>query len=323
MKKVINFISERFALIWVFVLIAMPFVIKGEYYLHLLNSALIIIIMAVGLNLLVGFTGQVSLGHAAFYGIGAYISAYLSVTMGFSFWLALPLSGIITGFIGYLLGKAILKLKGPYLAIASIGIGEIVQLVLINWTEFTHGAEGFKGIPSPKFFGLVINNNIRYYWLLVPIVVIVYLLINTLVDSEVGRAFRSVRDGEIAAEFMGIDVTKMKVLAFTISTVLAGIAGSLLAHMDNYLSPFSFNFTQSVSYLMMVLAGGLGFKWGPIFGVFLLIFAKEWFRFFDKYQLIIYGLMLVIIIIFMPKGISSFFADLSAKLTHRSYDNGK
>ena len=247
MKKMIDFISKRFALLWVFILIAAPFVIKNVYYLHLLNYALILIIMLVGLNLLTGFAGQISIGHAGFYGIGAYVSAYLSVTMGLSFWVALPLSGIFTGFIGYLIGKPVLRLKGAYLAIASIGIGEVTRLVLINWAEVTHGAEGFKGIPSPTLFGLAINNDLRYYWLLVPIVIIVYFLINTLVDSEIGRAFRSVRDEEIAAEFMGVNVAKMKVLAFTISAVLAGIAGSLLAHMDGYLSPFSFNFTQSVS----------------------------------------------------------------------------
>jgi len=323
MKEMIDFISKRFALIWVFILIAVPFVIKNVYYLHLLNYVLIFIIMIVGLNLLTGFAGQISIGHAGFFGIGAYASAYLSVTMGLSFWVALPLSGIITGFVGYLIGKPVLRLKGAYLAISSIGIGEVTRLVLINWAGVTHGAEGFKGIPSPTLFGLAISNDLRYYWLLVPIVIIVYFLINTLIDSEIGRAFRSVRDEEIAAEFMGINVAKMKVLAFTISAVLAGIAGSLLAHMDGYLSPFSFNFTQSISYLMMVLAGGLGQKWGPIVGVFLLIFAKEWFRFFKEYQLIIYGLMLIIIILFMPKGIYGFFSDLFVKLTPRRYDNDR
>ena len=323
MKKAVQFISKRFGLVWVFLLIVIPFVVKNPYYLQLLNSALILIIIGVGLNLLTGFTGQISLGHAAFVGIGAYISAYLSVNMGLSFWLALPLSGFITGLIGYLLGRSVLKLKGAYLAIASIGLGEIALLVLANWTNVTHGAEGFKGIPSPTFFGLAINTDLRYYWLLVPIVIVVYLLINTLVDSEVGRAFRSIREDETAAEFMGVDVTKMKVLAFTISTVLAGIAGSLLAHMYGYLSPFSFNFTQSVSYLMMVLAGGLGFTWGPILGVFFLTFAKEFFRAFNQYQLVIYGLMLVVVIVFMPKGISGFFTGLSTKGIHRSRDNGR
>lgn len=321
MKKAISLLSKKLGLIWVFILLLVPFIVKNQYYLHLFNSALILIIMGIGLNLLTGFTGQISIGHAGFLGIGAYISAYLTVTMKVSFWLALPLSGIATGFIGYLIGKPILKLKGAYLSIASIGIGEITRLVLINWKEVTHGAEGFKGIPSPTIFGLAINNDLRYYWLLVPIVVVIYFLINILIDSEIGRAFRSIRDEEIAAEFMGVDVAKMKVLAFTISSILAGIAGSLLAHMDGYLSPFSFNFTQSVSYLMMILAGGLGFKWGPIIGVFLLTFAKEAFRFFNEYQLIIYGLLLVVIIVFMPKGICGYIKDLFSNPQIRRYDD--
>jgi branched-chain amino acid transport system permease protein len=323
MKKAIDLLLKRSSLIWIIALFAIPFVVDSIYYLHLINYALILIILTVGLNLLTGFTGQISIGHAGFYGIGAYVSAYLSVTMGLSFWLAFPLSGIITALIGYLIGRPILKLKGAYLSIASIGIGEITRLVLINWTEVTRGAEGFKGIPAPVFFGTAINNDMRYYWLLVPIVILVYTLVNTLIDSEAGRAFRAIRDEEIAAEFMGVNVAKLKVMSFSISSFLAGIAGSLLAHMDGYLSPFSFNFTQSVSYLMMVLAGGLGCKWGPIVGVFLLTFAKEWFRFFNEYQLIIYGLMLVLIIIFMPKGVCGSLKEAFLKMTHRRYEDGR
>lgn len=324
MKKIADLLTlKKPSIIWIIILIAIPFVVKSVYYLHLINYVLILIILTLGLNLLTGFTGQISIGHAGFYGIGAYVSAYLSVTMGLSFWIAFPVSGIITACIGYLIGKPILKLKGAYLSIASIGIGEITRLVLINWTEVTRGAEGFKGIPSPIFFGIAINNDLKYYYLLVPIVILIYFLINSLIDSEVGRAFRAIRDEEIAAEFMGVNVAKMKLVSFVISSFLAGIAGSLLAHMDGYLSPFSFSFTQSVSFLMMVLAGGLGYKWGPVIGVFLLTFAKEWFRFFNEYQLIIYGLMLVLIIMFMPKGIYGSFKEIFLKLMRRRNEDAR
>jgi branched-chain amino acid transport system permease protein len=298
-------------------LIILPFVVRNIYFLHLANIAMIMIILTMGLNLLTGYAGQISIGHAAFYGIGAYTSAFLTQRLGLSFWVALPLASLNCGLIGYLIGKPTLKLKGAYLAIASIGVGEITRLVLINWTEVTGGAEGFKGIQPPRLFGFAFNTDFRYYWLLAFIVTVVFFFMNRLFNSEIGRAFRAIREEEIAAEFMGLDTASMKVRAFVISTVLAGLAGSLMAHLDGYLSPFSFNFTQSVSYLMMVLAGGLGSAWGPVIGVLLLVFTKEAFRFFDKYQLVIYGLLLVILIVFMPRGITGAIKDGYQRLTSK------
>ena len=318
-----RFRFDKLSLFWLAVLIALPFMVKNIYYLHLANMAIILIIMTVGLNLLTGYAGQISIGHAAFYGMGAYASAFMTVRLGWSFWIALPLSGLFCSGIGYLIGKPTLKLRGAYLAIASIGVGEITRLVLINWSEITGGAEGFKGILSPKVFNLPLDNDFRYYWLLASVVTVVYFFVNRLLDSEIGRAFRAVREEEIAAEFMGADTAKLKVRAFMISTFLAGIAGCLMAHMDGYLSPFSFNFTQSVSYLMMALAGGLGSKWGPIVGVLVLTYAKEGFRFFDDYQLVIYGLLLVLLIVFMPKGVCGSFKDIYLRLGRNRGRDGK
>lgn len=314
MKKILDYLKAHLPILWIPVLLLLPFVVTNVYYLHLVNTSIILIILAVGLNLLSGYAGQISIGHAAFFGIGSYASAYLTVTCGLSFWLALPLSGIITGFIGYLIGKPTLKLRGAYLAIATIGVGEITRLVLINWADVTGGAEGFKGIPAPSFFGISLNTDFHFYWLLVPIIIAVYYFYPKMINSEIGRAFRAVQQEEIAARFMGVDAAKMKVRAFVISTFLAGIAGSLSAHNNGYLSPFTYNFTQSVSYLIMVLAGGLGCKWGPVVGVLLLTFAKEGFRFFNDYQLIIYGLLLVAIILFMPKGICGSLTALKQRM---------
>jgi branched-chain amino acid transport system permease protein len=313
----------KMPIFWLAILIALPFIVKNIYYLHLANAAIILIILTVGLNLLTGYAGQISIGHAAFYGIGAYASAFMTVRLGWSFWVALPLSGLLCSGIGYLIGKPTLKLRGAYLAIASIGVGEITRLVLINWSQVTGGAEGFKGIPSPILFKFALDSDFRYYWLLASILVVVYFFANRLIDSEIGRAFRAIREEEIAAEFMGADTANLKVRVFMISTFLAGIAGCLMAHMDGYLSPFSFNFTQSVAYLMMALAGGLGSKWGPIVGVLLLTYAKEAFRFFNDYQLVIYGLLLVLLIVFMPKGVCGSIKDLYLKLTGSRGKNGR
>ena len=303
MKKMLSLFKKHPGIWLVVLLLVIPFVVTNKYYMHLVNTVLILSILTAGLNILTGYCGQISIGHAAFYGIGAYASAILTVKLGLSFWLALPLSGLITGLLGYVIGKHTLKLSGSYMAIASIGIGEITRLVLINWTELTGGAEGFKNIPSPTFFGIALDNDLSYYWLIMPIVILIYFMYTNYVRSEVGRAYKAVNQEEIAAGFMGINTSSMKVQAFVISTVLAGIAGSLNAHLNGYLSPYTYNFTQSVSYLMMVLAGGMGFILGPVVGVLLLTFAKEMFRFFNDYQLIIYGIMLVIVIIFMPRGI--------------------
>ena len=285
------------------VLLLLPAVMPNQYYMHIVNTILITSMVAIGLNILTGYCGQISIGHAAFYGIGAYISAYLTTRMGFSYWIAIPVSGIMTAVIGYCIGAATLKLEGSYLAIASIGVGEITRLIFINWTEVTGGAEGFKKIPSPEFFGVVLKTDYQYYWLVLPIFIVIYIAYKALMESETGRAFLAVKQEETAAGFMGINTSRMKVRAFTISTLLAGIAGSLTAGMNNYLAPNTYNSTQSVSYLMMVLAGGMGTITGPLVGVTILTLAKEMFRAFNEYQMIIYGVLLVVVIIFMPRGI--------------------
>lgn len=294
-------------------LLIIPLLAKNIYYLHLLNYSLIAIILVIGLNLLSGYAGQISIGHAAFYGMGAYFSAIMTVTYKLSFWLVLPLSGLFTATIGYIVGRATLRLKGAYLAVASIGIGVITQMIMTNWTAVTMGAQGFKGIKFPVLFGFKFNTDFRYYYLIAAILVIVYWAVSRIIESGMGRSLRAIREDETAAQFMGVDAKNLKIAAFVISTFLAGIAGSLLAHLEGYLSPYSFGFTQSVGFLLMALAGGLGYKLGPIIGVLVLTFAREFIRFFNDYQLVIYGLMLIMIIVFMPRGISGFLISTFGK----------
>lgn len=245
MSKVFAFIKKHPGIFGIVLLLLIPVFLKNKYYMHLVNTVMILSILAAGLNLLTGYCGQISIGHAAFFGIGAYASAILTVKVGLSFWLALPFSGVITGLMGYAIGKPTLKLNGSYLAIASIGVGEIAKLILINWTELTGGAEGFKNIPAPVFFGIALKNDLQYYWLIAPIVVLVYFMYSTLTHSETGRAFKAIQQEPTASEFMGINISSMKVRAFVISAVLAGIAGSLNAHLNGYLSPYTYRFPPS------------------------------------------------------------------------------
>lgn len=317
MRRVASAVERFSGLLLLALLASVPFVVTNIYYLHLMNYSLVAIVLVMGLNLLSGYAGQISIGHAAFYGIGAYCSAIMTVTYKVSFWVALPLSGFVAAAVGYVVARATSRLKGAYLAIATIGIGVITQMIMTNWTEVTMGAQGFKGIRYPVLFGLKLNSDVRYYWLVAAVVAITYWAVGRLIDSEMGRALRAIREDETAAQFMGVDAGALKVKAFMVSAFLAGIAGSLLAHLDGYLSPYSFGFAQSVGFLLMALAGGLGYKAGPIVGVIALTFAREYIRFFNDYQLVVYGLMLILIIVFMPKGISGFLASTFDRIMKR------
>ncbi len=284
-------------------ILTIPLIIQNRYYLHIINIIGISIILTVGLNVLVGYSGKISIGHAAFYGFGAYASAILTTRFGLSFWLALPVIVLIAALFGYVIGKPILKLEGAYLAIATIGIGEITQLILMNWTNMTGGGAGFKHIPPPAIGSFEIDSEFRYFYLIYVMAIVLFIVTGWIIKSEIGRGWMAIRENDVAAHMMGINIVSEKVKAFIISVVYAAIAGSLFAHLVGYISPGSFSFQESVAFLCMVLAGGMGFMGGPIVGSVVLIYGREMSRTFNEYQLVIYGLLLMVIIIFMPRGI--------------------
>lgn len=294
-----------------------PTVVSSLYLIHLANLGVITVIVTVGLNLLTGYAGQISIGHAAFYSVGAYTAAILAVHLHAPFLVTLPAAAAVAGVMGWIIGRPTLRLKGAYLAMATIGIGEIVQLVALNWTDLTGGAQGLKGVPSPVILGVDFGSERNYFYLVFTVALAIYWVTNRLIDSEVGRAWRAIKDNELAAQVMGVDVSRMKTLAFVISTAIAGIAGALYAHLMNYVSPYGFGFRESVAFLCMALAGGLGWRWGPIFGVVLLTAGRESFRAFNDYQLVVYGLLLIGVIVFMPKGIVGTFDSLIGSLKRR------
>lgn len=249
------------------------------------------IIMAVSLNLITGFTGQFTLGHAGFMAIGAYFSAVMTVKWGIYFPVSLLCGGILAAVFGVLIGLPTLRLKGDYLAIATLGFGEVIRVVLLN-TKYVGGAAGFFGIPR------LINWTWAFF-----IMVLTVIVIRNLLWSSYGRACISIREDEIASELMGIDVTKYKVLAFTVGAFFAGLGGGVYAHYFYGMQPGTFNFMKSIDYLVMVVLGGMGSITGSILAAVVLTIVNVVLQQYSEIRMILYALLLIVIMIFRPQGL--------------------
>jgi branched-chain amino acid transport system permease protein len=287
-----------------------------SYYLYLANLIVIYMVGALGLNIVVGFAGQLSLGHAAFFAVGAYMSAYLSLVHGLSFWLAMPISCIAAGILGFLVGLPSLRLRGPYLALCTAGFGEVVILI-INNTEVLGRSKGLDKIPKPLFPGLDFGNRTTWYFVLVLFVILMVYVSWRLVESHVGRALMAIKANETAARASGINTFYYKVLAFTASAVFAGLSGSLYAHYIGYVSPDTFTFSVSVAFLSMVVVGGLATQVGPLIGAALILALPDTLSFLSQYKMIFYGAIIVACMVFMPNGLVSVEAKLAAALLRK------
>lgn len=292
----------------VVLVLAIPMLVPNNYYMGLANLALIYIIVAIGLNFIYGYTGYISFAQAGFFGIGAYTSALLAVDGHIGFWVTLPLSALVAAVVGIMLGIPALKLSGHYLAMCTIGFGIIVQMILQNWTAFTHGAQGIGGIPGISLGPWVISNPTQYYYFTLVFACLATLLSWTIEHSNLGRSFKAVREDEIAASTSGINLTFTKVFSFALSALFAGFAGGLYAHMSSYISPDTFSFDQSIIFFTMVLVGGAGTVWGPIVGAVLLTFIPELLRFLQEYYMALFGIGICLAMLFMPQGIVRLFA---------------
>jgi len=277
--------------------------ISNDYVLRVLTIAGVFIILTLSLNLVTGYTGQFCLGWAAFYGIGAYTSALLAMKLSFSFWLALPLGGLMAALFGILLGIPTLRLKDIYLAITTLGFGEIIRLILLNWTDLTRGSMGLPGIPSPRLFGYEFSSNLPYYYLILILVLITVFTMYRLIDSRIGRALIAIREDDLAAKTAGIDITAYKVMAFAVGAFFAGIAGSFYAHYSSFIDPHTFSFMESISILAMVVLGGMGSIPGSIIGALILSIIPELLRDLSEYRMIMYGLIMMAVMIIRPQGI--------------------
>jgi len=282
--------------------LAAPWLIRNEYYLHILITIGIYIMLTLGLNLITGYTGQFSMGHAAFYGIGAYIAALAMLRCGLSFWFALIISAVLTAIAGFFLGLPALRLQGDYLGIVTLGFGEIIRLVFVNWVSVTRGPMGLPGIPAPQIGSYVFEEKTPYYYLILLMVVLTVFIINRMVNSRFGLGLVTVREDEVAASAVGINTTQKKLTAFATGAFFAGLTGAFFASYISFVSPDSFMYIDSVTILAMVVLGGMGSIPGSIVGAIVLVLAPELLRFLVDYRMLLYGLILIVMMIYRPEG---------------------
>ncbi len=284
--------------------------ITNNYYLQLLTFIGIHTLLALGLNMLMGYAGQISLGHAAFYGIGAYSTAILTVHAGLSPWLALPAAIAAAAAVAYIVGMPTLKLSGYYLGMGTLGFGMIVHILLREWSSVTGGASGLIGIPALSLGPVSLASGRNYFYLVWALVLVSILICRRIIDSRVGRGLRAIHDGEKAAAAVGVDTRQLKLQVFVLSAVFSALAGFLYAHMVCFLSPGTFDFVASIRIVTMVVIGGMASIWGALLGASLLTLLPEWLHFFSELEMLIYGLILMGVMIFLPQGLTRGLLDL-------------
>jgi len=292
-------------LIFAVAALSAPFFLKGNYLLNVLVFVGINTMLALGLNLLLGYAGQISLGHAAFFGMGAYISGIITSRYPMEPFLVIMLAALCVGALAFVIGFPILKLKGHYLAMATLGFGIIMYIIFNETVDWTGGPSGLSGIPNLRIGSLIFDNDWNNYYLVWIFTLAVMLLAVNLSQSRIGRALRAIHDSEVAARVMGVNARMLKVQIFTISAVISAIAGSLYAHVMTFIAPTSFGFNFSVELLTMIVIGGLGSVYGSFLGAAILTMLPEFLRVFQDLDIVIYGLMLILMTMYMPGGLVS------------------
>ncbi len=289
------------ALIMVLLLILPAFL--NDYSRDIMTLTGLYIVLALGLNIIVGQAGLLNLGYVAFYAIGAYTYAILSTTYGLSFWPGLAAGALSAAGFAVLLGLPTLRLRGDYFAIVTLGLGEITRIILINWDAMTGGPNGISNVGRPTVAGYTLHTTFDFYYLVLAIVLVTVFTMRRLMASRIGRAWVAIREDEIAAEAMGINTFRLKLLAFVLGSAWAGMAGVFFAAKMAFVSPESFTFLESVMILCMVVLGGMGSIPGIILGAFLLIALPEAFRDFQDYRMLAFGAALVVMMVFRPQGL--------------------
>lgn len=291
------------------VILVSPFVMTSYYSIRLLTTAGIYLIVVMGLNILLGYTGLVSIGQAGIYGVSAYMAGLLIRDVGLSFWIAMLISLVFGALLGLVIGAITLKLESAYLAIVTLGLALMIQSVLQNWRSLTGGFEGLLKIPKPVLFGFPIKSSTAVLFLVLVFDVLIFFLLRNLLKSKYGRNLKAVRDNAIASSMMGIDVVRTRLMAFTISSVLAALAGCIYAGVYGALFPDYFSMDLSVLFLCIVVLGGMGTVIGPIIGTILVLYGKEFLNALGEGQMLMYGLVIVAICVLQPGGLTELFAD--------------
>ncbi|MGD8107402.1 high-affinity branched-chain amino acid ABC transporter permease LivM [Pantoea sp. FN0302] len=317
-QKLLALLLIAAAVIW-------PFIVSRGT-VDIATLTLIYVMLGLGLNVVVGLSGLLVLGYGGFYAIGAYTFALLNHYYGLGFWQCLPLAGLVSALFGLLLGFPVLRLRGDYLAIVTLGFGEIVRILLLNNTAITGGPNGISQIPKPTFFGLEFNRsprdggwdtfhhffNLKYdpsdriiflYLVALLLVVLTLFVINRLLRMPLGRAWEALREDEIACRSLGLSPTRIKLTAFTISAAFAGFAGSLFAARQGFISPESFTFAESAFVLAIVVLGGMGSQFAVILAAILLVVSRELMRDLNEYSMLVLGALMVLMMIWRPQGL--------------------
>lgn len=304
-------------------LAVVPSVTQNQYYLHILVLVLLYVTLALGLNIVVGFAGLLDLGYVAFYAIGAYTYAILSTHWHISFWLSLPVGGLLAAIMGIALGLPALRVRGDYLALVTLGLGEIVRLTLENWESLTNGPRGIMSIDGPHFHTSRVSSPLEYYYLALGLAVITTLFVLRIRYSSIGRILAAVRDEEMAAQCVGIEPVRWKLYAFATGAFIAGVGGVFFAGWQHFVSPESFTLLESVLILCIVVMGGMGSIPGTIIAATFLVAAPEVLRGLAQYRLLVFGLVLVCVIVMQEKirqrGLRS---SVAKSLAHSNGTNG-
>lgn len=315
--------TNWFYLVVLIIALVVPLFITNRYYAQVITMSCLFAIGALSLNLILGYTGQMSLAHGAFFAIGAYGVAILTYTMGWNFWLALPVSALLSAFIGFLVGMPALRTRGSYFAITTMCLGEIIYLIAGNWMELTGGHNGIVGIPVPSPISipglgkLAFDSQIPQYYLVLFFLLLTLFVMHRLVKSLRGMTFLATAINEDLAEAVGINTFRTKLLSFVVANFFAGLAGGIYASLIGSISPSVASIAMTFNFLMYVLLGGITTLAGPIVGAFIIPILLEYLQFLQDYQMILFGFLLIVVIIYFPTGFMGLYTkvrDMMKKL---------
>lgn len=301
---------------------ALPQVLTGKYQTNLMNQCLINIIVVVGLNYITGLTGQMNLGTAGIFSLGAYTSSLLVTKLNFSPWLGLASAIIMGCLIGICLGYPSLRLKGVYLSLTTIGFSEVVRIFITNLDDLTGGAVGVTKIPPFTLFGREFKDNVSVYYLYLVLAAILVLTAWRLANSKWGRALKAIKDNPEAVESSGVNIASFKIMAFTLAAVYGCIGGALYAHFVRYINPATYTMDFSINYVIMLIIGGLGTVPGAVLGAVLVTITPELLRFLQNYYWFIYSIITLLFVVFLPHGMMGVFSNLKGMFTGRAAKGG-
>lgn len=312
--------ANWFYLVVLVIALVLPLIITNRYYAQVITMSLLFAIGALSLNLIMGFTGQASLAHGGFFAIGAYGVAILTYTLGWNFWLALPASALLASFIGFVVGMPALRTRGAYFAITTMCLGEIIYLIAGNWMELTGGHNGIVGIPIPSPISipglgqLTFQSQIPQYYLVLFFLMLTLFVMYRLTKSLRGMTFLATAINEDLAEAVGINIFRTKLLSFVVSNFFAGLAGGIYASLIGSISPSVASLGMTFNFIMYILLGGITTLAGPIIGAFIIPILLEYLQFLQDYQMILFGFLLIVVIIYFPAGFMGLYTKVRDKI---------